>query len=164
MKKKRKGKREKKIYCLRYNEFLQDTAGQERFRSLTRDYYRRANGAVFVFDITDRSTLEGIRPWIASLHSNSSDDIPFILIGSKCDLRESYDQSRLVPFEQGKALADEYGVPYFETSVITNIGVENAYRTLVNRIVGKRLQSGAIEQEGVLSLENSREESKFCCV
>ncbi|MCH89589.1 ras-related protein ARA-3, partial [Trifolium medium] len=90
-----------------------DTAGQERFRTITTAYYRGAMGILLVYDVTNESSFNNIRSWISSIEQHSKDNIVNkILVGNKADMDES---KRVVPFSKGKALANEYGIKFFET-------------------------------------------------
>uniref|UniRef100_M4EYD8 Uncharacterized protein n=1 Tax=Brassica campestris TaxID=3711 RepID=M4EYD8_BRACM len=79
-----------------------DTAGQERFRTITTD----------------------IRNWIRNIEQHASDNVNKILVGNKADMDES---KRAVPTAKGQALADEYGIKFFETSAKTNLNVEEVF-------------------------------------
>lgn len=63
-----------------------DTAGQERFRAITNAYYRGAQGAVVVYDLTKSRTFDHIEKWLAELRDNAEQDITIMLLGNKCDL------------------------------------------------------------------------------
>ncbi|KAK1226046.1 hypothetical protein PQX77_011005 [Marasmius sp. AFHP31] len=65
---------------------LWDTAGQERFRSMAPMYYRGANAALVLYDITQASTFEDIRGWLAELKKNCPPDLIIYIVGSKADL------------------------------------------------------------------------------
>ena len=65
-----------------------DTAGQERFRTITTSFYRRANGVIIAFDLTDRKSFESVGTWIDSVAKNTDKGIVKILVGNKCDLAE----------------------------------------------------------------------------
>ncbi|RVW22236.1 Ras-related protein RABE1c [Vitis vinifera] len=91
-----------------------DTAGQERFRTITTAYYRGAMGILLVYDVTDESSFNNIRNWIRNIEQHASDNVNKILVGNKADMDES---KRAVPTSQGQALADEYGIKFFETSL-----------------------------------------------
>ncbi|KAL2899091.1 Ras-related protein RABE1c [Bienertia sinuspersici] len=77
-----------------------DTAGQERFRTITTAYYRGAMGILLVYDVTDESSFNNIRNWIRNIEQHASDNVNKILA---------------VPTAKGQALADEYGIKFFET-------------------------------------------------
>ena len=64
-----------------------DTAGQERFRALGPIYYRDANGALLVYDITDAETFEKVRTWVRELRKMVGDDIRICVAGNKYDLK-----------------------------------------------------------------------------
>lgn len=65
---------------------LWDTAGQERFRSMAPMYYRGANAALLLYDITHASTFEDIRGWLEELKKNCPPDLIIYIVGSKADL------------------------------------------------------------------------------
>ncbi|KAL0681654.1 hypothetical protein Bca4012_048501 [Brassica carinata] len=89
-----------------------DTAGQERFRTITTAYYRGAMGILLVYDVTDETSFNNIRNWIRNIEQHASDNVNKILVGNKADMDES---KRAVPTSRGQALADEYGIKFFET-------------------------------------------------
>ncbi|KAI0796601.1 P-loop containing nucleoside triphosphate hydrolase protein [Abortiporus biennis] len=78
----------KKVYSngIRVRLQLWDTAGQERFRSMAPMYYRGANAALLLYDITNAATFEDIRGWLEELKSNCSSDLIIYIVGSKADL------------------------------------------------------------------------------
>ncbi|XP_022767491.1 ras-related protein RABE1c-like isoform X2 [Durio zibethinus] len=86
-----------------------DTAGQERFRTITTD----------------------IRNWIRNIEQHASDNVNKILVGNKADMDES---KRAVPTSKGQALADEYGIKFFETSAKTNLNVEEVFFSIARDI------------------------------
>lgn len=65
-----------------------DTAGQERFRTITTAYYRGAMGIILVYDVTDAKTFENIKNWIRNIEENASADVEKILLGNKCELED----------------------------------------------------------------------------
>mmetsp|Transcript_20454 Transcript_20454/g.47836 ORF Transcript_20454/g.47836 Transcript_20454/m.47836 type:complete len:210 (-) Transcript_20454:230-859(-) len=111
-----------------------DTAGQERFRTITTAYYRGAMGILLVYDITDEQSFSNIRNWMRQIEQHASDSVNKVLIGNKCDMVEK----KKVDTARGQALADEFGVKFFETSAKNNIMVEQAFLTIA-RDVMKRL-------------------------
>ncbi|KAK9075806.1 hypothetical protein SSX86_004135 [Deinandra increscens subsp. villosa] len=106
-----------------------DTAGQERFRTITTAYYRGAMGILLVYDVTDESSFNNIRSWIRNIEQHASDNVNKILVGNKADMDES---KRAVPTSKGQALADEYGIKFFETGAKTN--VEQVFFTIAKDI------------------------------
>ncbi|KAF7820481.1 ras-related protein RABE1c-like [Senna tora] len=108
-----------------------DTAGQERFRTITTAYYRGAMGILLVYDVTDEASFNNIRNWIRNIEQHASDNVNKILVGNKADMDES---KRAVPTSKGQALADEYGIKFFETSAKTNMNVEEVFFSIARDI------------------------------
>ncbi|PNY07573.1 ras-related protein RABE1c-like [Trifolium pratense] len=120
-----------------------DTAGQERFRTITTAYYRGAMGILLVYDVTDEASFNStllsllasfcsdIRNWIRNIEQHASDNVNKILVGNKADMDES---KRAVPTSKGQALADEYGIKFFETSAKTNMNVEEVFFSIARDI------------------------------
>lgn len=66
---------------------LWDTAGQEKFKSLTRMYYQEAEAAIIVYDTTFRESFESAKNWVQDLRENANvPDVLIVLVGNKCDL------------------------------------------------------------------------------
>ncbi|KAK9469569.1 ras family-domain-containing protein [Lipomyces arxii] len=107
-----------------------DTAGQERFRTITTAYYRGAMGILLVYDVTDEKSFNNIRNWFSNVEQHASDGVNKLLIGNKCD----WDEKRAISTEQGKALANELGIPFIEASAKANINVEEAFVSLARQI------------------------------
>lgn len=109
-----------------------DTAGQERFRTITTAYYRGAMGILLVYDVADETTFSNVRNWMRQIEQNAAENVNRILIGNKADVDEA---DRKVTFAQGKALADEYGIKFFETSAKLNKNVDEAFMAIASDIV-----------------------------
>uniref|UniRef100_A0A8C0ZBT9 small monomeric GTPase n=1 Tax=Cyanistes caeruleus TaxID=156563 RepID=A0A8C0ZBT9_CYACU len=99
----------------------EDTAGQERYRTITTAYYRGAMGFVLMYDITSEDSFNAVQDWATQIKTYSWDNAQVILVGNKCDMEDD----RIVPVEKGKHLADQLGFDYFEASAKENINVRN---------------------------------------
>lgn len=110
-----------------------DTAGQERFRTITTAYYRGAMGILLLYDVTNEESYENIRNWMANIQENAAETVNKVLVGNKCDLAAK----RKIPTEKGQQLADEYGMPFFETSAKTNENVEEAFTKITRDIMAR---------------------------
>uniref|UniRef100_A0A453M9A2 Ras-related protein ARA-3 n=1 Tax=Aegilops tauschii subsp. strangulata TaxID=200361 RepID=A0A453M9A2_AEGTS len=121
-----------------------DTAGQERFRTITTAYYRGAMGILLVYDVTDEASFNNIRNWIKNIEQHASDNVSKILVGNKADMDES---KRAVPTSKGQALADEYGIQFFEASAKTNMNVEQVFFSIA-RDIKQRLSEADSKTEG----------------
>lgn len=114
---------------------LWDTAGQERFRSLTSNFFGRADGFVLTYDISNRPSFDHVIGWMRDIKTRAPPDCDIVLCGNKSDL----DNDRVVSFDEGKQLADEYGVQFFETSALTGQNVEKMFTALATTIKHKRI-------------------------
>lgn len=123
-----------------------DTAGQERFASLAPMYYRNAQAALVVYDITKPASFIKARQWVKELHEQASKDITIALVGNKFDLVEddnSMDDSlRKVSIEEGMNLADEEGLLFYETSAKTSYNVNEVFVGIGNKIPVASLEDG----------------------
>jgi small GTP-binding protein len=115
-----------------------DTAGQEKFRSITKAYYRGAHGILVVFDVSRRDTFNQTRVWIDSIRDSSADSNPIdvIIVGNKCDLE------RAVTRDEAEGLAQQFQLPYFETSAKESVNVDQAFQSLATMALKRRLGPG----------------------
>lgn len=101
-----------------------DLAGQDFFKRVRHDYYKGANCAFVVYDITRRETFdEGVEFWFKDARRELG-DIPFVLIGNKIDLAAE----RQVSFQEGLAKAEELKSFFIETSALENINVQDTFK------------------------------------
>jgi len=114
---------------------LWDTAGQERFRSLTSNFFGRADGFVLTYDISNRPSFDHVIGWMRDIKTRAPPDCDIVLCANKSDL----DNDRVVTFDEGKQLAEEYGVEFFETSALTGMNVEKMFYGLSTTIKRKRI-------------------------
>lgn len=121
---------------------LWDTAGQERFRSLTSNFFGRADGFVLCYDISNRPSFDHVIGWMRDIKTRAPPDCDIVLCGNKADL----ENDRVVQSEEGRQLAEEYGVQFFETSALTGHNVEAMFNNLATII--KRHRIDAFEGTG----------------
>ena len=151
-----------------------DTCGQEQFRALTKTYYKKAAGAIIVYDITKKSSFESVERWYQDIKENSGEDIVILLIGNKADLRHI----RQVETSVAAAYAKSKNMAFIETSALDSTNVENAFQMIVKQIYSQgqktKIQpsnsnSKAIgEGESIVIGENSKGDQKSgkiggCC-
>lgn len=117
-----------------FNIYVWDICGQRDKLFTTEYYFVQAVGALVVFDILNRESFEDLDFWINKLKELSG-DVPFIIIGNKIDKEEK----RMVSKEEGKELAEQYGVEYIETSAKSDENVDKAFEILAIEIIKKML-------------------------
>ena len=131
---------------------LWDTAGQERFRSLTSNFFGRADGFVLCYDISNRPSFDHVIGWMRDIKNRAPPDCDIVLCGNKSDL----DNDRVVTLDEGKALAEEYGVQFFETSALTGNNVERMFTALATTIKRKRIDELEGAGEGASVADHSQ--------
>ena len=116
--------------------FITDTAGEERFRSLTKMFYKGADGIFVGFSLLDPKTLESINYWIEQINENCSKEYPIslVLFGNKCDDKENIKVKK----EEIDAIKNKYDLTYFETSAKDNINIQNLFEYLIKTTIKKR--------------------------
>lgn len=108
-----------------------DTAGQERFRTLTPSYYRGAQGAILVYDVTSRDTFSKLDVWLSELETFANKpDIVKMLVANKID-----KPNREVSKEEGLKFARKHSMLFIEASAKTKEGVQIAFEELVEKIL-----------------------------
>ncbi|XP_076014960.1 EF-hand calcium-binding domain-containing protein 4B [Genypterus blacodes] len=101
---------------------LWDTAGQERYRSITKQFFRKADGVVLMYDVTVMESFKAVRPWLANVQEAAGEGVPVLLLGNKMDM----DRDREVSFKEAELLAFENKVMFFEVSAYTGGNVTEA--------------------------------------
>jgi Ras-related protein Rab-8A len=138
---------------------LFDTAGQERFRSLAKNYIRKANGILLVYDISDKLTFISLGKWMENIKEELGDKLPIILVGNKTDLKEK----REVSTEEGKKKAKEYGFPFYETSCKTGDNVNECFIELAE-LVYENIGNKPLQNSNKKIRKNSsKDKKKRCC-
>lgn len=135
---------------------IYDTAGQERFMSICKNFFQRADGIILVYDITSRESYEYIPNWIEKI-KEFNQDLPIILFGNKID----DEDNRIVSFEEGKKFADDNNMEFFETSAKSGENVNKAFKYF-----GSKLIENLIERKENISLSTetyNKKQKKKCC-
>ena len=110
-----------------------DTAGQERYRSITSSYYKGSHGCFIVYDITNEATFQSVDKWFEQAQKEASKDISIILVGNKCDL----ENERKISKEKGEEKAKNFNCPFFETSALSKIKIDDIFNEMLNNIFEK---------------------------
>jgi len=106
-----------------------DTAGQEEYTAIRDNYYRSGEGFICLFSLADPESFRGVEEFRDQILRVVEDErVPFVLVGNKNDL------PRVVPQEDGEALAEGWGVPYFEMSAKTTENVAEVFEYTMRQI------------------------------
>ena len=109
-----------------------DTAGQEKYRSLAKIFYQSTAVAILVYDITTRSSFEGIKNyWAKEIQNNSPSDIIIVVVANKSD---NYLQQE-VPTEEGKDLAKELNAIFSSTSAKLGNGIDELFKLIAEKFI-----------------------------
>ncbi len=107
-----------------------DSPGNDRLRSFIQCYYKVADGIIIVYDITNLNSFKNVKYWINRVIENISPNKIIVLVGNKCDSHE-----RVVSEEEGRKLAEEYNINFFEISAKTDINIEEIFDFISNEIL-----------------------------
>ena len=113
---------------------LWDTAGEERFRSITKSYYSGADGIIFVFDLGNPKSFKTLKTWIEDTKNKVKPNIEFVLAANKSDLKDK----RVVQKEEIEKFSSQYDIPFFETSAKTGDGIDEMFNTFINNLLSKK--------------------------
>ena len=145
-----------KIFNDKYKLTIWDTAGQERFRSITRNYYKNADGVFLIYDVNDSENYDNITKWVNDIKENNTavdNKITIYLLGNKIDLN-----LRKIDYVRAEEMAKNLGVKYFEISCKLNININE----VVNRMVLDVYQKSNNPKGQSLDI-NKKKENGGCC-
>ena len=157
----------KSIYTDKYKITLNiwDTSGQERFKSITKSFFRNTNGVLFVYDIANYKSFSNVKNWMKD--SEMSGKFESILCGNKVDL----ENNREVEFDTLKEYGLKQKIPVIETSAKTGVGINEAFKLIAEQIIKGRSDEelknefGAPQSEGfnLQKCQKKQKEGKKCC-
>ena len=111
-----------------------DTAGQEIFKSLAKLYYKDANAAIVVYDITKRKSFEAVKSWISELKQNIGDSIIVAIAGNKADLLEKEE----VDLGTSQNYAESISALFKQTSAKENIGIDELFMLIARNFLANK--------------------------
>ena len=148
---------------------LFDTAGQERFRAITQSYYKGSQGALLIYDISDRSTFDSVEMWVNSLNETLNNDTNskcvIILIGNKSDKINNDNGKREVTEEEAKAVCEKFNLVWGGEISIKNIEHEEFIKLFQSYVKQIYDIIGEIKRPEVKKIERYRPRTvtkKFC--
>lgn len=132
-----------------------DTAGQEKFKCITKSFYKGAHGILIIYDVTDYKTFSNIIEWVYSIREVANKSIKLMLIANKIDL-----DHRVVSTEEGKKIADDNNCFYMETSAKTNLHIDKVFEKITKEIYE---EACAIKEIEMNFLINHQKQKRKCC-
>ena len=145
-----------------------DTAGQEKYKSIAKSYYKNVQGVLFVFAFNNKNSFEHIEDWMECMKEKGEDnkDIPIFLVGNKNDVEKKEIDENLIEDLKNKMGIDNY----IETSAKNNIGIEELFNKLAEIMYNKSKKYNGKKQKNII-LEDStqkekdknRRKKKKCC-
>ena len=148
-----------------------DTAGTEKYRSITNAYYKGAKGAFVVYDISRKASFNNIDKWLFDLKNNGDENINIVIIGNKIDL----ENQREVTNEEGEKKAIINKASFIETSAKNGDNIEKAFNLMIENVYEnfkkenenkENIDSEELNKEKTLNLNSNNEnqiKKKKCC-
>ena len=135
-----------------------DTSGQERFKSITQNYFRDADGLLYVFDVTNENSFKSIENWLKMSNDNNNKDFIKILIGNKTDL-----EGRSITKEEMEKFKNENSMDkLFEISAKDNKNISEMFEIIVDLLIGKKTLKN-IDISKIPEVNNQNEGYKGIC-
>ena len=136
-----------------------DTAGEDRFRSITRNYYKGAHGIVLIYDVTDQQSFQHIKDWVDKIKEESNEGVIIYLVGNKIDLIDK----RIITNADGNKLAEEIKIKYYETSAKDSTGVKEVFENLVKDMDNLYSEQHKEENETIQINKKDKKKKKLGC-
>ena len=110
---------------------LWDTAGEERMKTMTYSYYRGCHVILVVYDVTDRKSFQNVTTWVECIDKFAKSNVLIILVGNQTDLEDK----RIISKEEGKSLAEQNGLKYYEISALKITGLHEMFEDIAKEYV-----------------------------
>ena len=140
-----------------------DTAGHEKFRTITTSYYKSAHAIIILYDITEQSSFEHIKNWMVEIEKFAKQGVLKLIVGNKKDLEDK----RQVSKEEAEAFAKNNRVKFLEVSAKDNINIEELFfgvvKTLYERYLKSINDNQNISGTNVVITESKKTNKKKCC-
>jgi len=108
-----------------------DTAGHEKFRTITTSYYKSAHAIIILYDITQKTSFDHIKNWITEIDKFGKQGVLKVIVGNKLDL----ENNRKIKKEDAENLALKYGVKLWEVSAKDNTNIEEMFQDTIKSLL-----------------------------
>jgi small GTP-binding protein len=138
-----------------------DTAGQEKYKALSKSYFRNVDAVLFIFSINSEESFDDIKSWINLFNENSNGKatIPRYLVGNKLDLERKVSKDLVNDF-----ISENKNYKYFETSAKENIGINELFQDLSEDLYKIHTKSCQKKSQNVYMLNNYKPSKKINCL
>ena len=140
-----------------------DTAGHEKFRTITTSYYKSAHAIIILYDITQKASFDHIRNWITEIDKFGKQGVLKVIVGNKLDM----ENNRKITKEVAENLALKYGIKLWEVSAKDNTNIEEMFLDTIKTLLEK---NSKIISEGSSMVTNiqlnknvKNKKNKKCC-
>ena len=139
---------------------LVDTAGQEKFKSLTKSYFKNTDVVLFVFALDDKISFNNIKEWIELFIQNNTGrkDVLKYLVGNKNDLEPEIEQNNIDDF------ANENQLKYISTSAKDNISIDDLFYEIAEKLYNANINKGDTKQKNITLKKGDNDQNKRRCV
>jgi len=150
------------IFGKNYQLRLWDTAGQEKYRSVTKTLFSKVQGFIAMFDLTKEETFVDVKTWIELIKEECGNHIPILLVGNKSDLKDQ----KFISEEYIKKYTEEQNLEYIQTSSKTGDNIKKAINMICKQISEKTEDETSFNRHFSFSLDSSqhiKKRKKFLC-
>uniref|UniRef100_A0A8U7NTG0 RAB44, member RAS onco family n=1 Tax=Corvus moneduloides TaxID=1196302 RepID=A0A8U7NTG0_CORMO len=134
---------------------LWDSAGQERYHSMTKQFFRKADGVVLMYDITSEYSFSDVRYWLSCIQEAAEDGVAVLLLGNKTDCAAQ----RQVPTKEGECLAKEHQLMFYECSAASG---HNVFESMVSFVRLLKAREDELKNKAE-EVPKAPQKKKGCC-
>jgi small GTP-binding protein len=142
----------------KYSFKIYDTAGQERYKSISINYIKLGDGFLLVFAVDNRETFDKLEEWVQNIYDSVPiDEKVIFLVGNKID-----SPDRVITKEEAEAYAKKKNFPYYETSAKTGDGIEKLFDELYNNIYNLNKKADKNSKGDKIKLNPEKTKKRRC--
>ena len=134
-----------------------DTAGEDRMKTMTYSYYRGCHVILVVYDVTERKSFQNVTTWVECIDKFAKSNVLRILVGNKTDLEDK----RVITTEEGKKLAEENGLKYYEISALKITGLHEMFEDIAKEYV-EIYEQKQYKNFQLKKLQENKKKKRFC--
>lgn len=149
---------------------LVDTAGQERYKSITKSYFKGSDGVLLLYDVTNKESFDHVESWMKSIQEviGSINDSKYniFLLGNKADIVENNDKKRQVSTEEAKEKCEKFGLEWggeCSAKTFSEEKMKEIFKEYVVKIY-KKIGAKIVTTQSVTKLASPKKKKKGCCL